>query len=144
MAKYNTSQRKVLLDFLTTNSEHSFTIDEISEQIKIFSANPPGKSTIYRLMPQLAEEGIVKKFIENPGDKATYQLMNGSCCHNHMHMKCVKCGKFFHMSNEESDRLLKSIRAFSDFDVDPGATLLFGRCSECLENDSERKGTKQE
>lgn len=140
MARYNTSQRKVLLDFMTANPERSLTIDEISEEIKSFCDNPPGRSTIYRLMPQLAEEGIVKKFVENTGDKATYQLMNGSCCHNHMHMKCVRCGRLFHMTDEESDRLLKAIRAFNDFDVDPGSTLLFGRCSGCLEGNRESKG----
>ena len=58
VATYNTQQKKELMDFLKKHPERSYTIDEIAAEMKADPdfANPPGKSTIYRLMPGLAEK----------------------------------------------------------------------------------------
>ena len=95
MATYNTQQKKELMDFLKKHPERAYTIDDIAAGMKSDPefANPPGKSTIYRLMPGLSQENLVKCFSAGRGTKATYQIMGGESCHFHIHLKCTGCGK---------------------------------------------------
>ncbi|MBQ4650030.1 MAG: transcriptional repressor [Firmicutes bacterium] len=133
MATYRTQQKTDLIDFLKCHAERAFTIDEIVEKMKADPAfeNAPGKSTVYRLMSKLVEEGTVTCFSKGGGVKATYQIIGGEHCHHHMHMKCTGCGRLIHMSDEESEKLLERIHALSHFDIDLSQTLLYGRCEGC-------------
>ena len=133
MGTYNTEQKTELINFLKKNPQKSYTIDDISREMKLdpeFSS-PPGKSTIYRLMPKLVENNTVKCFIKSAGEKATYQIVGGDKCSFHMHMKCTDCGKLLHMSNSASNNILAEIKENNDFDVDINQTLIFGKCAKC-------------
>jgi len=135
LATYKTHQKQDLINFLRNHADQSFTIDEIVEKMKAESgdANTPGKSTIYRLMPRLMEENIVKCFTRGRGYKSTYQIIGGEHCHHHMHMKCTGCGRLIHMSDAESDKILSQIRMLNHFNVDLSQSLLFGRCEGCTQ-----------
>ena len=135
MATYNTQQKKELMDFLKKHPEHAYTIDDIAAGMKSdpeFS-NPPGKSTIYRLMPGLAQENLVKCFSAGRGTKATYQIMGGESCHFHIHLKCTGCGKLLHRSDEASKAISGNLLHDSGFMLDMGRTILFGLCGSCCE-----------
>ena len=135
MATYNTQQKKELMDFLKKNPERAYTIDDIAAGMKSDPefANPPGKSTIYRLMPGLAQENLVKCFSAGRGTKATYQIMGGESCHFHIHLKCTGCGKLLHMSDEASKAISGNLLHDSGFMLDMGRTILFGLCGSCCE-----------
>ena len=135
MATYNTQQKKELMDFLKKHPERAYTIDDIAAGMKSDPefANPPGKSTIYRLMPGLAQENLVKCFSAGRGTKATYQIMGGESCHFHIHLKCTGCGKLLHMSDEASKAISGNLLHDSGFMLDMGRTILFGLCGSCCE-----------
>lgn len=135
MATYQTHQKTDLIDFLRKHADKAFTIDDIAHGMKADPdfANAPGRSTIYRLIPRLVEDGTVRCFAKGGGSKATYQIIGGQHCHHHMHMKCTGCGRLIHMSDSQSDKLLDHIRASSNFSVDLSQTLLFGLCNGCTE-----------
>ena len=134
MSSYNTEQKKLLEEFMTKNRDRSFTIDEIIEGLRDMRGESeilPGRSTVYRLIGRLAEEGKLRKFVKADSRKASYQLMVGQHCDCHLHLKCTDCGKLFHMDEEISDELVRRISAFSNFSVDEEATVLFGKCAVC-------------
>ena len=134
MSSYNTEQKKLLEEFMTKNRDRSFTIDEIIEGLRDMRGESeilPGRSTVYRLIGRLAEEGKLRKFVKADSRKASYQLMVGQHCDCHLHLKCTDCGKLFHMDEEISDELVRRISTFSNFSVDEAATVLFGKCSVC-------------
>ena len=134
MSSYNTEQKKLLEEFMTKNRDRSFTIDEIIEGLRDMRGESeilPGRSTVYRLIGRLAEEGKLRKFVKADSRKASYQLVAGQHCDCHLHLKCVGCGKLFHMDEEISDELVRRISAFSNFSVDEEATVLFGKCAVC-------------
>ena len=134
MSKYNTGQRKMLLDFMTEHKDNSFTIEEIFSELGAYNGAAPGLSTLYRLMPELIEEGLVKRFSGDKKRRFLYQLVGGEQCGAHLHMKCTGCGKLLHMSDGVSEALLEEIKASSNFSVDRGKTVLFGECEDCREN----------
>ena len=63
MKSYNTEQRAMLTGFLKDNNESALSAEEIAEGLKEkYKEEAPGKSTVYRLLSRLCEEGSVKRF----------------------------------------------------------------------------------
>lgn len=134
MSVYHTEQKRILEKFLLDNREKSFTIDEITQRIEESAkgcSNIPGRSTVYRLVKGLCEEGRVRKFVKSDSRKASYQIVCHEHCDSHLHLRCLDCGKLFHMDERISDELLKKINSSSNFSVDEEETVLYGRCSVC-------------
>ena len=131
MAEYKTHQREVLLNFLSEHSDTPFLIDELVRKLsECYGEKAPGKSTVYRLINRLVEDGTVKRFEKSNSRQFVYQIA-GEECHHHLHMKCLNCGKLLHMDHEQSDELIKLIYGDSSFEVDREQTTLFGCCKEC-------------
>lgn len=130
MSSYHTEQKKILLDFLSKNRDRSFTIDEITSGIEA-SGGSLARSTVYRLASKLEREGVLRRFVKSDSRSASYQLAAGEHCESHLHLKCVGCGKLFHMDEDISDELVSRIRACSAFSVDEEESVLYGKCSRC-------------
>ena len=79
MAHYQTEQRKMLLAFLKAHSDQAYTIDELWEAMKEEQSLEivPGKSTIYRMMPGLVEERLVRRFVKGNSRSFVYQMICG-------------------------------------------------------------------
>lgn len=130
MSSYHTEQKKLLLDFLTKNKDRSFTIDEITAGIEADGATL-ARSTVYRLASRMESEGVLRRFVKADSRSASYQLASCEHCEAHLHLKCVGCGKLFHMDEEVSDELVSLIRACNSFSVDEEESVLYGKCSSC-------------
>ena len=133
MATYNTEQRNELIRFLTQNKEKAFSIDDICEGMAKDGSfiTPPGKSTVYRLIPKLVEDKLVREFAPLKSRRKVYQLVGGESCVKHMHLKCTCCGKIIHMSDEQTKNLAEIISLSNSFFVNSGETTLFGTCQGC-------------
>lgn len=132
MAEYRTKQKQMLSDFLCRNCEKAFTIEEIYEKIAAEGLEgAPAKSTVYRLIPHLVREGIVRKIPAENSNTFVYQIIAGESCGGHLHLKCSKCGKIIHLKEKLSDELLGYIRAENGFSVSEKETIIFGQCSDC-------------
>ena len=138
MSEYKTQQKTLLLAFLYANRETPFTVDEIAARLRETFDNAPGKSTVYRLMGKLCDEGSVKRFEKGNSRTFLYQYAGEAACQRHLHMKCLQCGKLLHMNAEQSERLLREIYGGSDFEVDRQETTLFGRCASCRETQTKK------
>ena len=132
MAEYKTHQRKAVLNFLSEHGDVQYSIDELAQALaEKYGADAPGKSTVYRLINRLVEDGTVRRFEKNNSRQFVYQIAGGEECHHHLHMKCLNCGKLLHMEHELSEELISLIYGDSDFAVDQEQTTLFGCCKEC-------------
>ena len=134
MSSYHTEQKKLLIEYLTRHKDNSLTIDEITEGMQASATDgvcPPGKSTVYRLINKLLEDGKVKKFSRAGTRQAAYQLVEGSRCACHLHLKCTECGRLFHMKERLSDELISRISADQSFLVSQAETVLYGVCRFC-------------
>lgn len=133
MARYQTEQKRILLAYMKAHSDQSFTIEELCKRMKEELELPvvPGKSTVYRLMPELVDEGLVKRFVKANSRKFLYQMVCGDHCDRHLHMRCSVCGKLYHMEDQESEELLLRVMKKHHFQIDEGKTVLFGQCENC-------------
>lgn len=132
MAKYNTVQREELLKFLGEHRTSAFTVKEIADMMAEDSSviKKPGESTLYRLIKELVESGEVKRTVKGNSRQFVYQITDGESCHHHLHMKCVSCGKLYHMDDEESRELVERILMKDSFEIDSSAVLP-GKCGDC-------------
>ena len=132
MAEYVTEQKRILKKILMDNSDRAYTVDELCEKMREECGDAaPGKSTVYRLMTHLTEDGTVKQFTRKGSRRAAYQIVAGDHCDCHLHLKCMDCGKLIHLDEGTSDELLLKVRNKSNFSISEEATVLFGRCGEC-------------
>ena len=105
---YQTEQKKALLAFLRGHQEDAFSIEQLSAAMAADPALPPvGKSTLYRLISQLVEEGSVKRFTKGHSRHFLYQLLPH--CGGHLHLRCSRCGKLYHMEDGESAAIIEEI-----------------------------------
>jgi Fur family ferric uptake transcriptional regulator len=141
MAQYVTEQKKRLKQLLLENSDRAYTVEELVSKLDKSSDKPSlGKSTVYRLVNKMVDEGAVKRFVRG-SRKFAYQIVEGERCSCHLHLKCIGCGKLMHLDEGVSDELLNRVKRVSDFCVSEESTVLFGRCGDCRETDTEK--TKQ-
>lgn len=135
MAQYQTEQKRILLAYMKAHSEEAYTIEEWCEQLRTEPSLSavPGKSTVYRIMQKLVEEGLVKRFVKGNSRRFLYQMVCGEHCGNHLHMKCSVCGKLYHMEDEESETLLRQVMMRHHFQIDGGKTVLLGQCEGCCQ-----------
>ena len=127
MKGYQTEQKRLLLTFLEQNRAHPLTIEEIV--CGLSGERAPGKSTVYRLMTQLVEEGAVRRFVRGNSRHFVYQFMLDTC-HKHLHCRCVSCGRLVHL-DEETSRSMGKLLQQSGFLLDGQQTTLLGTCGHC-------------
>ena len=130
MEGYHTDQKDRLLDFLGRNTTRQFKMEEIVSALD----GKVGKSTVYRLMRSLVEEGRVRRF--ELGRTIYYQYLSGAACDSHLHLKCTVCGRMQHLDCSVSTFLRRQILATNRFQLDDRLTLLFGLCADCRERAS--------
>lgn len=132
--KYNTKQRELILDFLSSSRDKHIKADEIIEYLKN-SDTPVGKSTVYRYLDALVEQNIIRKYTIEDGIGACYQFIeNNKACSEHYHLKCSNCGELFHVSCEFMDEINEHIYKEHGFKVDSSKTVFYGICNKCGEN----------
>ncbi len=126
---YHTAQKARLFSFLQQHADTAFTAEELCAALA--GAGAVGKSTVYRLLPQLVAEGQVKRFSGSGQRRALYQAVGCAHCDAHLHLKCTVCGKLIHLDESASDAVLHRVLQSSAFSVDEGQTVLFGKCAAC-------------
>ena len=137
MAEYQTQQKTLLLDYLARHAENTLSMEEVAEGLKEdLGDRAPGKSTVYRLVNRLVEEGTVRRFNAEDSRHALFQIVGGKNCHHHLHMKCTQCGKVMHMNDAQSASIIEQIYGDSSFAVSQEQTTLYGSCAECSKSNA--------
>lgn len=133
MKGYCTEQRRMLLGYLGEQGERACTVEEAVAGLRArCGEGAPGKSTVYRLMQRLVEEGEVKRMSEGNSRRFVYQRIGGERCHGHLHLKCRACGRLFHLEDRVSHELARRVATANGFTVSEADTVLLGECAECL------------
>ena len=143
--RYTTPARRALLDFFASRPDRQFTAEQLctllcdagdrqsarenGEQKEFF-----GKSTVYRQLSRLCEEGLLLRFEGVTPDGAAvhwYQYRQDALCDGHFHLKCTRCGRLEHLDCERSHELISHIRNDHGFSIDCAGTVLLGICKRC-------------
>ncbi|MBP3605054.1 MAG: transcriptional repressor [Clostridia bacterium] len=125
---YDTKREEALLSLLRKSGEQGLTLQDICERL---TPDGKGKSTIFRLLAALTERGEIRKLPSGQGRRFIYQYTGSEACHRHLHLKCVGCGRFIHLTDKLSALLCDALSREGHFTLDGERSLLFGRCECC-------------
>ena len=128
MKGYSTKQRKTLADYLTSHRDEELTATEIAGALK---SEGISLSAVYRNLASLEEEGLVQR-ITRAGDRKIFFRFSGADeCREHIHLRCRKCGKTFHMDMGTTDLLDETVSENCGFKMDRAETGINGVCGDC-------------
>lgn len=122
---YTTNHKKYLIDLFEQNKDKVFSAIYLVDNLKDIM----NKATVYRQLKSLEEENIIRKTYNEETCCFEYQY---SCeCNNHLHLRCVKCGKIIHLKCVDANTFINHIYNEHDFLIDQYQTSILGICKEC-------------
>ena len=131
----NTKQKELIINILNNNKDKHLTAEEILIDINKEN-NVIGQATVYRVLAQLVNGGIVRKYIGVDNKKACYQYVDDKQkCNTHYHLVCEQCGQTIHYSNSSVEQLKNIIAKENGFEINLQKFILYGICKECQEGD---------
>ncbi|MBQ6704069.1 MAG: transcriptional repressor [Clostridia bacterium] len=130
---YKTMQYKALRDFFREGQKEQYSSEEIIEAL--CDGGPLGKSTLYRQLGRMTEEGELRRF--HQGKRVFYQYAHQhSGCDGHFHLKCLCCGKLIHLACDHVAGIAEHISSAHGFTLDLRESVLYGRCEACRGKDA--------
>lgn len=132
-SKYKTKQREILIDYFKSVSGVHITAGDVCEHFREQGIEI-GKSTIYRQIESLVDEGIISKYIVDVNSPACFEYVDEES-HSHegecVHCKCEKCGRLIHLHCHEIEELMGHLLSEHRFRMDPKRTVFYGLCEDC-------------
>ena len=127
--KYNTKNKTYVRSFMKEHADQHLSIEEISAGLSASSRLVPLPS-LYRIMDELVEEGVVRRYTIDRSSAACFQY-SGEEAHNHFHLICSSCGRLIHLECDEVNHLLQHIEKEHAFKIDMTKVNLYGLCEAC-------------
>ena len=90
-----------------------------------------GRSTVYRFLELLAEQGSVRKYQNVHGVTQYQHVEDDTDCDGHFHMMCSRCGELLHVDCSLMGTLASHLMEDHGFLLDPRETILVGVCERC-------------
>ena len=99
----------------------------------------PGRSSVYRMLGTLCEEGSVQRFPASTGDSSfVYQYVGiHRHCSTHFHLHCLTCGAVAHLECACSREISEHLMASHGFRVAQGRSVLYGTCAACAQKEGQ-------
>lgn len=140
MKHYQTAGRAQLTAYLAA---HAATRPQSAKKIcegLARGGQAPGNSSVYRLLPMLCEEGVLRRSQDATGG-AVYQYVAGSgaVCRTHFHLQCTTCGNVTHLTCGCGEEITAILEKEHGFAVDNGKTVFYGICAACRGQREEQK-----
>ena len=133
MAKsYKTVSHKKIIEYLSDNKDKVVTVNDIDTYLEDQGAKV-NSSTIYRYLNKLSDEGQVMKYVAQKGEMSTFQYVGDkvSNCREHIHLRCVRCGKIIHLDCSFMKEISDHIMEHHGFELQCESSVLYGICNEC-------------
>jgi len=121
-----TLPRLKILEVLEKSPNHHLSAEDIY-RILIEQNEEVGVATIYRVLSQFEESGIVQKLnFEN--NQAVYELCG---LEHHDHLVCVKCNKIIEFQDDVIEKHQLQIAKKHGFELTDHSLYLYGLCRDC-------------
>lgn len=130
--KYKTRQKESILHCIRENADSYITIQELSEQLAKHGEKI-GLTTIYRNLDQLEQEQAITKVSIEGRNGVCYRYLPEHKAGKLFYMKCEGCGNLVHIDCPELQKLYEHISEEHHMSLNPGKTMFYGRCEQCME-----------
>ena len=125
-----THPRLRILEILENSDTRHMGAEEIYDALRE-SKEEVGLATVYRVLTQFEQNGLVLKHRFGEDSKAYFELNNEE---HHDHMVCVECGDVFEFIDDEIEKRQDLVAGALGFVLTDHSLQLFGVCAG-MEND---------
>lgn len=113
-----------------------FSVDEVVFDMQNFGEKI-GRSTVYRYLESLAEQGSVRKYQSTQGITQYQHVHNDDDCDAHFHMMCKQCGNLMHVDCKLMHMMAEHMAKNHGFQLNFRETNLVGICQNCQSSGEE-------
>ena len=124
MTQRNTIQRTLVLDAVRQLHNHA-TAEEIYQSVVKLHPSV-SRATVYRNLSRLVDDGEIRR-LEIPNEPDRFDHL----CHQHYHVKCVKCQRIFDVDMEYLGEIESKIKDSHGFDIVGHDLVFWVICPEC-------------
>lgn len=140
---YKTRQRKAVLDYIRSLKGGHATAAQIVAWFEN-GAFPIGRTTVYRHLEKLVEDGQVRKYVFDGVSGACFQYIEEpEGAEEHFHLKCEKCGAVVHLEEDALPGVAEYFHEKYRFEIHIAKIVFYGVCDAC-QRKSEGNGGKHE
>ena len=130
VVNYRTRQSEAILDYIVSRGSEHITAAQIVEHFGNEGV-AIGRTTVYRHLDKLAENGKLRRYTTDGVAGACYQYVDDDGCRSHFHLKCEGCGNILHFECGKIDSLERHLSAKHAFQIDMTRTVFYGTCAAC-------------
>lgn len=134
---YSTKARQEIMSCLKKNWSATVSVSDILQYLTERGV-PVNQSTVYRYLDKLCSDHAVIKYISDKSQKAVYQLAEDQHCEDHLHLKCVKCGRIIHLDCGFMDEFKGHLKEHHNFELQCEGSMLYGVCGNCSSADKNK------
>ena len=134
--EYSTRQKRELVRFLQERKLQHFSVDDVVFEMQD-RGERIGRTTVYRFLEQLTEQGSVRKYQNVQGVTQYQHVEDSAACDGHFHMMCRRCGNLLHVDCELMGMMSAHLMEEHGFQLDPRETILVGVCQRCRVGEGE-------
>ena len=130
---------EILEDTLAHKENHHLTAEDIYRQL-IDSGSEIGLATVYRVLSQFEEAGLVNRH-HFEGGQAQFELNRGR---HHDHIVCVQCGKVEEFVDDVIEDRQSRIARQHQFDLRDHSLVLYADCLRCDRQDGKEQAPEDD
>lgn len=130
---YNTKCKSLIASFLKKSGDRRVSAADVYNHL-LKSGCQANRTTVYRNLEKMTEQGSVIKYKTSDSECALYQMVSEhehSSCHDHLHLQCESCGKIIHLECEFMHMLSEHLLEDHGFVIKCSGSVLLGRCKDC-------------
>lgn len=120
-----TLPRLKILELFETSKERHLSAEDVYK-ILITSGEDVGLATVYRVLTQFEEAGLLSRHHFESG-KAVFELNKGT---HHDHIVCVRCGRVEEFYDEEIEKRQQKAAESRGFKMHEHSLMIYGICAQ--------------
>lgn len=121
-----TTPRLKILEILEQAKEHHLSAEDIYRTL-MDSDKEIGLATVYRVLTQFEEAGLVKKH-NFEGAQSVFELDHGT---HHDHLVCVKCSRVEEFVDSAIEKRQQEIAKDAGYQITDHSLNIYGICKKC-------------
>jgi Fur family ferric uptake transcriptional regulator len=121
-----TVPRLKILQLLQQNQDQHFSAEGLYRMLQQ-QGNDIGIATIYRVLTQCAEAGLVKR-LQFEGGRSHFEIAQDD---HHDHIVCIRCGRVEEFHDDVIERRQQQVAHDAGFDLEDHSMVLYGLCVDC-------------
>ena len=122
-----TVQRRKILQILEEAEFHHLTAEAIYDALRK-SGNDIGLATVYRVLTQFEQAGLVKRLNFDHSEHAIFELETEE---HHDHLVCIKCGRVEEFCDDVIEERQIKIAKEKGFTLTDHSLIIYGSCPDC-------------